>query len=119
MQVFTGQNGDRPGIPDIAMIFTDGNAHDFRIAREQAKILKEKGVLVITIGAGTKESLRSFKQELIDMASSPEYALTVNFEQLEYFAEKAFPLFCQYFRRRRFWGGPKMNKVYTNKNICK
>ena len=102
MQVFTGQNGDRPGISDIAMIFTDGNAHDFRIARKQAKILKEKGVLVITIGAGTKESLRSFKQELIDMASSPEYALTVNFEQLEYFAEKVFPLFCQYFRRRRF-----------------
>ena len=102
MQVFTGQHGDRPGIPDIIILFTDGNAHDIRIARKQAKILREKGVLVITIGAGTKESLRSFEQELIDMASSPEYALTVDFDQLEYFAEKAFPLFCQYFRKRRF-----------------
>jgi hypothetical protein len=35
------------------------------------------------------------------MASSPEYAMTVNFEQLEFFAEKAFPLVCRYMRLKR------------------
>ncbi|CAB3978244.1 Hypothetical predicted protein [Paramuricea clavata] len=100
-EIFTGRNGDRPGISDIVILFTDGNAHDLSKAREQSKILREKGILVITIGAGTKESLRTFKQELIDMASSPEYAMTVNFEQLEFFAEKAFPLVCRYMRLKR------------------
>jgi hypothetical protein len=35
------------------------------------------------------------------MASSPEYAMTVDFDQLEYFAEKAFPLVCQYMKLKR------------------
>ncbi len=83
------------------ILFTDGNAHDLKIARKQADILKRNGALVITIGAGKEESLRLFRQELIDMASSPEYALTVDFDQLEYFAEKAFPLMCKYMKLKK------------------
>ncbi|XP_028404925.1 matrilin-2-like [Dendronephthya gigantea] len=94
-EVFTGLYGDRPYIPDMLIIFTDGNAHDLRIARRQAAFLKEKGIFIITIGAGTERSIQKFKQELIDMASGPEYAFTVDFEQLEFFAEKAFPLVCR------------------------
>jgi hypothetical protein len=71
------------------------------VAREQATLLKQKGVLLITIGAGKRSKVQQFQHELIDMASSPEYAMTVDFDQLEYFAEKAFPLVCQYMKLKR------------------
>ena len=100
-QVFSGGAGDRPGIDDIVIVFTDGNAHDITVAREQANILKSKGVLVITIGAGKKSEVKLFQKELTDMASAPEYAMTVDFDQLEFFAEKAFPLVCKYMRLKK------------------
>ena len=100
-KVFSGGRGDRPGVDDIVVVFTDGNAHDIKVAREQADILKSKGVLVMTIGAGKKSEVKLFEKELSDMASSPEYAMTVDFDQLEYFAEKAFPLVCKYMRLKK------------------
>ncbi|XP_028404923.1 cartilage matrix protein-like [Dendronephthya gigantea] len=40
-KVFTGDplDGDRPGVKDVLIIFTDGNAHDLRVALRQAEII--------------------------------------------------------------------------------
>jgi hypothetical protein len=96
-KVFTGTNGDRPDVNDTLILFTDGDAHDLNTALEQAEILKNKGVRIITIGAGKEESVRSFKPILIKMASSPGYAMTVNFEKLDFsdFVEKVTKIVCQ------------------------
>ena len=96
-QVFTGTNGDRPDVNDTLILFTDGDAHDLSTTREQAEILKKKGVRIITIAAGKEESVRLFQPILIKMASSPhEYAITVNFEKLDFFdfVKKASKVVC-------------------------
>lgn len=98
-QIFTGQGADRPDVKDILILFTDGNAHDLPVAREQAKRMKERNITLVTIGAGKDDSLMKFKKELEEMASGPEYSMTVNFDELEVFAQKAFPLVCRYLRR--------------------
>lgn len=100
-QVFTKTHGDRPDVPDILILFTDGNAHDKKLAQTQADFLKKKGVLVITIGAGSKSSLRIFRQELTKISSGPEYSLLVDFENIQYFAEKVFPIVCDYMKKKK------------------
>jgi hypothetical protein len=81
------------------ILFTDGDAHDLSTALEQAEILKNKGVRIITIGTGKEESVRSrsFQPILIKLASSPRYAMTVNFEKLDFseFVEKVTKIVCQ------------------------
>lgn len=93
-QTFNGHGGDRPNIKNTLIIFTDGGAHDSPVVRKMATYLKGKGVTVVAIGVGTKASLREFKEELNEMASSPQHVLTVSFNDLDVFAEKAFPVVC-------------------------
>ena len=97
-QVFNGdpENGDRPGVKDVLIIFTDGNAHDIRVALEQAEVIKSRGVRVITIGAGTKRSIWKFQDELKKMCTDPKRDfIMVDFEDLSGFANEAFPLICK------------------------
>jgi hypothetical protein len=36
--------------------------------------------------------------------------LTVDFDQLEYFAEKAFPLMCKYMKLKKLWNSQKIDR---------
>ena len=95
-------DGDRPGVQNVLIIFSDGNAHDLSVALEQAEILKARGVRVITIGAGVKADVREFEDELKQMSSNPETDfLTVDFGDLSSFANKAFPLICRDKKRKK------------------
>ena len=103
-QVFNGdpENGDRPGVKDVLIIFTDGNAHDLRVALEQAEVIKSRGVRVITIGAGMKRSIWKFEDELKKMCTDPEHDfMMVDFKDLSGFANEAFPLICQQKKKRK------------------
>ena len=94
--MFNGHGGDRPGVKDVLILFTDGNAHDLQTALMEAKLLKEAGVRVITIGAGVKSAVKRFESELKQMASDPETdMMMVDFEDLSGFANEAFPLICR------------------------
>ena len=80
---------------NILLIFTDGNAHDLRVALRQSEVLKSRGVRVITIGAGVKRDIRLFEDELKQMCTDPgRDFLMVDFKDLSGFANEAFPLFC-------------------------
>ena len=42
-EVFSPGKGDRPEVRNVLMLFTDGAASDFQVAKEEAKKLKDNG----------------------------------------------------------------------------
>lgn len=51
-QMFTPAKGSRSNVPKIAIVFTDGQSNDPSGTQQQAKLLKDSGVLVLSIGIG-------------------------------------------------------------------
>ena len=84
-QVFTPQNGDRPEIPNVAIVLTDGKStFDRRKTVPFAEDLQKDGVEVITIGITNSID----EVELKAMSSFPQqerrnYFTSASFQELE------------------------------------
>ena len=80
-------------MPNILILFTDGSAHRFYLAREQAVELKRKGTRIIGIGAGRKVDNEVFKQ-VQEIASSKEDAHKSDFDQLSGIVDDLLDVVC-------------------------
>ena len=67
------------------MLFTDGAATDFEVAKAESKKLKNNGTTIICIGAGHELMLQFFRSQLQEFASDPpeQYVFTEGFEELD------------------------------------
>lgn len=74
LQSYTSLHGARPGITRIAIVLTDGGSYDPNETAKEAKLLKDNGVLVLSIGIGTNIN----QTELRLIASSPADVFQVN-----------------------------------------
>ena len=73
---FNKRYGDRKGVPNIAIVITDGMSSNSRLTISEAKRLQRSGVRMFSIGIG-----RNLRQsELIAMASRPtsEHQFRIN-----------------------------------------
>ncbi|KAK3798993.1 hypothetical protein RRG08_050229 [Elysia crispata] len=73
--MFKTANGDRPEVPNIAIILTDGKStrpEETKLAAERAR---NNGIVIFSVGVGNETS----RTELTDMASDPDnkHVLTV------------------------------------------
>ena len=91
--MFTRENGDRPSVPNIAIILTDGvsniNAFD---TIPQAKVARADGIQIYAIGIGLADT-----KELDGISSKPikKYRYTVKeFDELKDLKQKIFAKFC-------------------------
>ena len=75
-QVYT-RNADRPDVPNVVMVITDGKANDD--VSLGANQLKDDGTSVFAIGVGTNYD----EAELRVIASSPRNVYTADFAQLD------------------------------------
>ncbi|GFR96541.1 collagen alpha-5(VI) chain [Elysia marginata] len=66
--MFKTANGDRPGVPNIAVIMTDGTSNNPEETRTAAALARANGINVFSLGVGNKTS----RTELHDMASDPD-----------------------------------------------
>ncbi|GAB1606677.1 type VI, alpha, partial [Argonauta hians] len=73
--VFTASSGDRPTAPNIAIIITDGQSDDPAKTGIEAKVLRQSGTVIFSIGVGSGVKV----SELNNMASDPdkEHVFTV------------------------------------------
>jgi collagen type VI alpha len=77
---FTPQNGARSGVEKVAIVLTDGRSNDPDLTAQQAKLLKDSGVLVIAVAIGVD----ILNRELETIATLPEDIFHVeHFEVLE------------------------------------
>ena len=67
LSAFNERNGDRKGVPNIAIVITDGMSANPRLTYQEAVKLQISGVRMFSIGIG--KNLR--QSELIAMASKP------------------------------------------------
>ena len=84
-EVFSPSKGDRPEVRNVLMLFTDGAATDFEVAKAESKKLKDNGTTIICIGAGHELMLQFFRSQLQEFASDPpeQYVFTEGFEELD------------------------------------
>ena len=75
--IFTASEGDRPNVPNVAIVMTDGKSSDSSKTKEAALKLKQSNVEVIGIGIGTDVD----KDEIRAIASGSDE------ENLSYFME--------------------------------
>ena len=91
-QIFNGTGVDRPRVPNILILFTDGLAHDIRLAYHQADELKRKNTRIVVIGAG--ERANEVFQEIKSMATSEEDAHKSDFDQLSGIVDDLLDVVC-------------------------
>ncbi|XP_035826806.1 uncharacterized protein LOC101848762 [Aplysia californica] len=66
--MFKQSNGDRPGVPNIAVIVTDGRSNKPDETKAAAKLARDHGINVFSVGVGKGIS----KTELNEMATDPD-----------------------------------------------
>ncbi|XP_025102838.1 deleted in malignant brain tumors 1 protein-like [Pomacea canaliculata] len=77
-EMFTAVHGDRPEVPNVALLITDGNSQQGEITKIQAKISKEAGIHIFAIGIG-----KVHLSELINIASGPPEENVFSFSEFE------------------------------------
>ncbi|XP_076472749.1 uncharacterized protein LOC143302101 isoform X14 [Babylonia areolata] len=66
--MFTTVHGDRSGVPNICVVFTDGRSNSYTYTAREAKKAHDAGIAVLAIGVGLETPLN----ELSMMASNPD-----------------------------------------------
>lgn len=87
-------SSDRPDSEKVLLLITDGQPHDPDVALEEAAKLKEKGVHLITIGAGTEKWINRFKLLLNRIGSKPTHNHQQDFKYLERMTHKLVRDIC-------------------------
>ena len=92
-KMFVTENGDRPGVPNVGFIITDGesNIENHRTIPEAA-LARSHGIELFVIGIGLGET-----RELIGIASEPHHDhlfMVDNFNELRYLKRKMFHGSC-------------------------
>ena len=62
IQMLTDAEGDRADVTDILILFTDGEASDPQKQLEEANLLKQNGVKIISVGFGSFIDLDSLNK---------------------------------------------------------
>ena len=62
--------GDRPNVPNVAIIVTDGQSNNAALTASEAKLARDAGITVLAIGVGHGAK----KSELNAMATDPDSA---------------------------------------------
>ncbi|XP_064631744.1 uncharacterized protein LOC135490027 [Lineus longissimus] len=66
--MFSVTNGDRVGVPDVAIVVTDGKSRDPTVTASEAQLAQDAGMTVIALGIGSGIA----GNELYTIASDPE-----------------------------------------------
>ena len=82
---FTVASGDRPEVPNILIVITDGKSNEPELTRQEAGILLQLGVKVFAVGIGTGVD----DTELGHIASAEQYVFKIeNFDAFETLKEE-------------------------------
>ena len=94
--LFVAANGDRPGVPNVAIVITDGKSDDNDETLEAAEALHDDGVHVFSVGIGNNLD----EEELRKISSPPQevdrnYFISPDFEALGGFINDLLLSVCE------------------------
>lgn len=92
--MFTKLNGDRPDVPNLAVIITDGKSDlSSRRSKKKIKRLKRNGIRVLLIGVEL-ESATEFNN-VADYIATENALLVPNFDELEIRMDEMYSAICR------------------------
>ena len=50
--MFTADNGDRPNVPNMGIVITDGRSNDPNATKMEAAAARAKGITMVAVGVG-------------------------------------------------------------------
>ncbi|CAB3991507.1 Hypothetical predicted protein [Paramuricea clavata] len=89
LQIFSKDSpkNHRQEIADVVVLITDGKpqgkSNSIALTKQYAKDLKDKGVLLVTAGVGPNSKKTEFKNLLKKLATSPDYFLQAEFDNMK------------------------------------
>lgn len=99
LQAFTAAHGARGNVTKIAIVFTDGQSSLPTETSREAQLLKDTGVLVLSVGIGDYVT----RSELQTIASLPTDVFEVNnFDVLQSIQKSLASTTCDKGRRLRY-----------------
>lgn len=88
----------RRDVNDVIVLITDGVPRGKRnsspLAKQYAKDLKNRKVLIVTAGVGRQSENANFQRVLMDLATSPDFFIKASFNQLGGVVDKVVEMSC-------------------------
>ncbi len=78
-EVFVPNRGDREQLPNIVILFTDGGSNNFERALQEARLSREEGIVLISVGISNWINMI----ELREIASDPDEFNVFNIESFD------------------------------------
>ena len=95
----TNPNNNRPDVPDVVVIITDGNPwgieNILNITINKANLIKEKGIEIVGAAVGSKEVRNEFKPKLEKMVTSPEHIVEADYKDINSIRSKLIENTCK------------------------
>ena len=81
----TGPENFRTDVNDTILLITDGepNSNTMEYTKQYAKELKDKNILIVTTGVGSKSENETFQKVLIELATSQDFFVKAKFDKLD------------------------------------
>ena len=78
------------------ILFTDGHAHDFDLAKKHADEMKKRNIKIITIAAGpdAKSPKAKLAKQMEELASDPLNVYKADFSELNDIVDKLVDIDC-------------------------
>ncbi|XP_028392610.1 von Willebrand factor A domain-containing protein 2-like [Dendronephthya gigantea] len=90
-----GQSQDRGDVPNVLVVFSDGQSHDHSKAVNMARKMKEKGVAILCVAIGNGITVNRLTRMLQQISSKPEYTFKSSVNALNTIEDSLVKNMCE------------------------
>ena len=93
-QIF-GQGEDRKDVPNVVVLFSDGQSHDHTRAVRVAREMKDAGVAILCVAIGRGQNADQLMKQLKEISSKDEYTFKSNVNALKTIEDSLVKDMCE------------------------
>ena len=93
-QIF-GQHEDRKDVPNVLVLFSDGEAQDQSKAVRVAREMKANGVAILCVAIGKGQNVYKLMEQLKQISSKKEYTFKSNINALDTIEDSLVKDMCE------------------------
>ena len=102
-----GQTGDRKDVPNVLVLFSDGESQDHARAVATAQAMKNTGVEILCVGIGQGRTNQKLIEQLRQLVSKPQYLFQTAIDAINTIENSLVGEICE--AARKWYSGIKSN----------